>query len=520
MRPKATTTMAVGRLLKNAAIRFRDKEALCCVTTGRRFSFLELNERANRLANGLMSLGLKKGDMVAFLITNRAEIVDTYFAIGKTGVVGLPLNYRLIGKEIVQMMAMTGAKVLIFEDAFAKVAGLVREQLPEVKTFIGIGKGIPDFALDYDKFIADASPDEPKVEITEEDDYYMNLTSGTTGLPKSYMLTHYNNAGGILDATMMFKVTEDDSVLVVFPMFGRVGYVWMAAAIYNGARHVIMNFEPRKALEIIGTEKITITNWVPPMATFVLSVPDFDKFDLSSLRALVFAGAAFPTPLQEQVRKRITPNIYEFYGLQETAIIVNASTKDKAKNPASIGKVSPWAELRIVDAFGNDVPVGTTGEIIAKAMGGTTQYFKNEKQTAETFKNGWCHTGDLGYLDKEGYVYISGRVKDMIVTGGQNVFSAEVENILIAHPAVADCAVIGLPDEKWGEAVTAVIIKKAGSEVTSEEVIAFCRKEMAGFKIPKNIIWHEGQLPRTPTGKVQKYILVDMYSKQDVPARK
>jgi acyl-CoA synthetase (AMP-forming)/AMP-acid ligase II len=513
MIPKATTTMAVGRLLKNAAIRYRDKEALYCVPTGRRFSFLELNERANRLANGLTDLGLKKGDMVAFLIMNRAEIVDTFFAIGKTGLVGLPLNYRLIGKEIVKMMALTDAKVLIFEDAFAKVAELVRQQLPEVKTYIGIGKGIPDFALDYDKFISNASPDEPKIEIREEDDYYMNLTSGTTGLPKAYMLTHYNNAGGILDVTMMFRVTEDDTALIVFPMFGRVGYVWMGAAIYNGARHVIMNFEPRKALEIIEAEKVTISNWVAPMATFALSVPDFDKFDLSSLRGLVFAGAAFPTPLQEQVRKKITPNIYEFYGLQETAIIVNASTKDKIKKPASIGKVSPWAEVRIVDASGNDVPAGTTGEIIARAIGGTTAYYKNEKQTAETFKNEWCYTGDLGYLDEEGYVYLSGRVKDMIVTGGQNVFSAEVENILVSHPAVADCTVIGLPDDKWGEAVTAVIVKKAGSEVTKEDIITFCKQEMAGFKVPKNIIWHEGQLPRTPTGKVQKYILVEMYSK-------
>ena len=514
MEPKATGTMAVGRLLKNAAIRYRDKEALYCSTTGRRFSFLELNERTNRLANGLISLGLKKGDMVAFLITNRAEIVDTYFAIGKTGLVGLPLNYRLIAKEIVQMMALTDSKILIFENTFAKVAEVVKQQLPSVKTFIGIGEGIPDFALDYDKFISKSSPVEPSVEIKEEDDYYMNLTSGTTGLPKSYMLTHYNNAGGILDATMMFKVTEDDSVLIVFPMFGRVGYVWMGAAIYNGARHVIMNFDPKKALEIIQNEKITISNWVAPMATFILSVPEFDKFDLSSLRALVFAGAAFPTPLQEQVRKRITPNIYEFYGLQETAIIVNAGIKDKIKKPASIGKVSPWAEIRIVDTSGNDLPAGATGEIIARAMGGTTSYYKNEKQTKETFKNGWCHTGDLGYLDEEGYIYLSGRIKDMIVTGGQNVFSAEVENVLISHPAVADCTVIGLPDEKWGEAVTAIIVKKPGVEVTEDDMVAFCKKEMAGFKVPKRIIWFEGPIPRTPTGKVTKYVLVEKYSKQ------
>ncbi|MGZ6230169.1 MAG: class I adenylate-forming enzyme family protein [Syntrophales bacterium] len=514
MEPKATGTMAVGRLLKNAAIRYRDKEALSCLTSGRRFSYLELNERTNRLANGLMDLGLKKGDMVAFLMTNRSEIVETFFAIGKTGLVGLPLNYRLIAKEIVPMITLTDAKILIFEDTFTNVAEYVRQQLPGIKTYIGIGKGIPEFALDYEKLISNSSPNEPNVEIREEDDYYMNLTSGTTGLPKSYMLTHYNNAGVIIDMTTMFKVTEDDVVMTVFPMFGRVGYAWMGSAIYNGAKHVIMNFEPKKALETIQSEKVTISNWVPPMANFVLSIPELDKFDLSSLRALVFAGAAFPTPLLEQVRKRICPNIYEYYGLQETAIIINGSIKDKMKKPASIGKVSPWAEVRIVDLSGNDVPTGTVGEVIAKALTGTTAYYKNKEMTKTTFKDGWCHTGDLGYFDEEGYFYISGRIKDMIVTGGQNVFSAEVENVLIAHPAVADCTVIGLPDEKWGEAVTAVIVKKTGVEVTEADIIAFCKKEMAGFKIPKNIIWHEGQLPRTPTGKVTKYVLVEKYSKQ------
>lgn len=514
MRAKAMETMAVGRLLKNAAIRYRDKEALYCVTTGRRFSFLELNERTNRLANGLMKLGLKKGDMVAFLITNRSEIVETFFTLAKTGLLGLPLNYRLIAKEIVQMMALTDAKVLIFEDTFSKVAEHVRKQLPGVGKFIGIGKAIPDFALDYDKLLSGSSADEPTAEIREEDYSYMNLTSGTTGLPKSYMLTHYNNATGIVDMTMMFSVTEDDVVMIVFPMFGRVGYCWMGCSIYTGARQVIMNYEPKKVLETIQSERVTISNWVAPMASFILSTPEFDKLDLSSLRALVFAGAAFPVQLQELVRKKITPNIYEFYGLQETGIIVYANPRDKIKKPASIGKVATWTEFRIVDPLGNDVPAGTSGEIIAKNTYGTTEYYKNEEKTKETFKNGWCYTGDLGYLDEEGYMYISGRVKDMIVTGGQNVYSAEVENVLIGHPAVADCTVIGLPDEKWGEAVTAVIVKKAGSEITKEDIITFCKQEMAGFKVPKNIIWHEGQIPRTPTGKVTKYVLVEKYSKK------
>ena len=328
------------------------------------------------------------------------------------------------------------------------------------------------------------------------------------------MLNHYNNATLVNDVTTMFRVTEDDVVLTVFPMFGRVGYAWLSTAIYNGTEHIIMNFEPKKVLEIIQSKKVTISNWVPAMATFVLSEPELAKYDLSSLRGLVFAGAAFPVSLQEKVRLRICPNLYEYCGLQETAMIVNASPKDKIKKPASQGKVSPWAEVRIVDSSGNDVPTGAVGEIIAKTLPGITSYYKNEEQTKETFKKGWCHTGDLGYFDEEGYLYLSGRIKDMIVTGGQNVFSAEVENLLISHPAVADCTIIGLPDKKWGEAITAVIVRKSGIEVTDDDIIDFCKKEMAGFKVPKKIIWYEGQIPRTPTGKVTKYVLVEKYSKQ------
>ncbi|MCX5832971.1 MAG: AMP-binding protein [Deltaproteobacteria bacterium] len=514
MEPKATTSMAVGRLLKNAAIRYRDKEAVCCVTTGKRVSYLRLNERVNRLADRFLKMGFKKGDMVAFVLSNRVEIIETFFAIGKIGLVGLPLNYRMTAKEIVQMVIHAEAKALIFETAYTKIAEAVRQQVPSVKTFVGLGGQIPEIALDYEKLIADGSPVEPEIEIKEEDDYYLNLTSGTTGLPKSYMLTHYNNALVIIDMTMMFHVREDDVALIVFPIFGRVGFAWMGAAIYNGAKIVTMNFEPKRVLEVIQAEKVTISNWVATMAQFVLAVPDLEKYDLSSLRGLVFAGAAFPIPVQEQVKKRICKTLYEFYGLQETAIIINASPADKERKPASQGKVSPWNEVRIVDSSGKDVPTGTIGEIIAKSTSGTSAYYKNPQKTKETFKNGWCHTEDLAYFDEEGYLFIAGRTKDMIVTGGQNVFAADVENTLMAHPAVADCAVIGLPDEKWGEIVAAVIVKKPDVAVKDEDIVAFCKGEISGFKIPKRIIWSEGNIPRTPTGKVQKFVLVDKYSKK------
>ncbi|MBN2569318.1 MAG: AMP-binding protein [Deltaproteobacteria bacterium] len=410
------------------------------------------------------------------------------------------------------MMDHAGSKALIYDTMFSEAASMVKKELTNVTTIIGFGDNIPDYALSYEELVEKSANGEPNEEIDEENAYYMNLTSGTTGLPKSYFLTHYNNAGGIIDVTTMFRVTKDDVILTVFPMFGRVGYAWSAAEIYNGAKNVIVNFDPKIVLELISSEKVTISNWVPAMANFILSIPELETYDMSSLRALVFAGAVFPSAMQTAVKEHLCPNIYEFYGLQETGMIINADLDDKEKSQGSIGKTSPWADVRIIDAFGNDVPSGTVGEIIARALSATSAYFKNEEQTKETFKDGWVYTGDLGYVDEEGYIFLSGRTKDMIVTGGQNVFSVEVENVLMTHPSVADCSVIGLPDDTWGEAVTAVIVRNPEEKISEGEIIAYYKGKIAGFKVPKRIIWMEGKLPRTPTGKVQKYMLVEEFT--------
>lgn len=513
MNGKAIETMAVGRLMKSAAIRFRDKEALYCEPTGRRFTYVQLNERTNRLANALRGVGFTKGNVIAFLSKNRAEVMETFYANAKSGFLGLPLNYRLANKEIIHLLELYEAKALIFENDFIEVAQEARLQLPGIKKYIIIGDEAPDFALEYEALIAESSPMEPEIKVTEDDASYLNLTSGTTGLPKGYILSHYSNANVVIDFNILFNITKDDVVLTVFPMVGRVAFAWGGVSLYVGARQVVMNFEPRKVLEVIQSEKVTISNWVAAMANFILGIEDLHNYDVSSLRGLVFAGSPFPVALQESVRQHICSNLFEYYGLQETAVVCCASPKDKVRKPASIGKITPWSELRIVDDTGADVSTGEKGEIIVKTVSSTTSYYKNENETIKAFRNGWFHTGDLGYLDDEGYIYISGRCKDMIVTGGQNVFAAEVENVLVKHLAVQDCAVIGLPDEKWGEAITAVIGKKPDTAVTEEEIVTFCKGEIAGFKVPKRVIF-EHQIPRTPTGKTTKYVLVDKYSKK------
>jgi len=298
---KATGTMAVGNMAKIAAIRYGEREALVCTSTGRRYSFKQINERVNRLANGLMGMGLRKGDTAAFLCTNRAEIVEIYFALAKIGVVGIPLNYRLAPAEMIDLMVHCEAKAFLFDIPFFEVAGKVRTELSRIEHFVGLGD-CPDFAVKYEELLAGSPAGEPDVEVFEEDNQYMNLTSGTTGIPKSYFLTHYNNATAVSVLSCLVDLKKSDVILTVFPMFGRVGFAWTAGGILSGAKNVIMNFNPQQVLEIIQNEKVTVTNWVPTMASFILMVPELGKYDLSSLRGIVYAGSALP-PRSSRKRK-------------------------------------------------------------------------------------------------------------------------------------------------------------------------------------------------------------------------
>jgi fatty-acyl-CoA synthase len=296
-------------------------------------------------------------------------------------------------------------------------------------------------------------------------------------------------------------------------MFGRVGFAWTAAGICTGAKSVIHNFNPQQVLELIGKEKITITNWVPTMAIFVLAVPELEKYDLSSLRGIVYAGSVLPPKVYEETIQRLCPNIYEYYGLQETGALVAMGPEEKKRKPHSVGQSLFFGDVRIIDPQGKDVPEGEVGEIIGRHPATTAGYYKNEEKTKETFRDGWFHTGDLGRFDEEGFLYISGRTKDMIISGGQNVFAVEVENLLLTHPAVADCTVIGLPHDTWVEMVTAVLVKRPGVEASDDDITQFCKEKIAGFKVPKRIIWVDA-IPRTATGKVTKFVLVEQYSKK------
>ena len=502
----------VGNVMVTAAARYGDREAFYCSSTGRRLSFNEINTRTNRLANALLSLGLKKGDTVAFLCTNRVETVEIFFALAKTGLLGVPLNYRLSATEIAELMVSMGAIGLIYDGCFAQTVEQIKPELPDNAYWIGIDDHSPLPSHDYEVFVQQGSAEEPDVEIAEEDPYYYNLTSGTTGIPKAYLLTQYNNATVIPFFNAM-DLSSKDTVLTVFPMFGRVGFAWILGTLAVGARNVLHSFDVNKVPELIDVENVTMINLVPTMAHMLLNGPGLEKHNLSSLRGLVFAGSPLPASVREATQTRICPNLYEFYGMQETGVLVLSTPNDKTSKPESVGKPILFAEVRIVDADGNTMPHGEIGEIVGRTPTTVFEYYQSPEKSAETFRNGWLHTGDLGKFDAEGYLYVCGRIKDMIISGGQNVHSSEVEETIISCPGVADCTVIGLPDDCWGERVAALVITDAGHNLSGDSIMAYCRERLAGFKIPKQVIFTDEPFPLTATGKVTKYVLVKKYSR-------
>lgn len=515
MTQRALGKMLVGNIIVTAAARVPHKVAFFCAGTGRRFTFRQVNERCNRLANALTRLGLAKGDVVAFLCSNRAEMPEIYFALAKSGIVGIPLNYRLAPAEMVELMRAMGARALIYEARFEACALYVQEHLLDLRYYVVIGAAAGRRGVEYEALLAQVAPDEPQAVIDEGDAYYFNLTSGTTGLPKSYSLTQFNNSTvGIFGVA--FEMNRQDVVLTAFPVFGRVGVAWLLTSVVHGIANILTNFEPAEVLRLIQQERVTIFNVVPTMAAMLLASDQLPATDLSSLRAIVFAGSPLPASIREQTMLRLCSNIYEYYGMQETGVLVYSTPEDRDLRPDSVGRAALFSEVRIVDPDGQDVAVGEIGEIIGRSPATVTSYFQNPEKTAETFRAGWVHTGDLGSRDADGFLYIRGRKKDMIITGGQNVHAAEVEELLLRHDAVADCAVIGLPHDLWGEQVVAVVVTKLSAVTDAEALQAFCRISLAGFKTPKKWHFQTAPLPRTATGKVQKFILVEKYGQATI----
>jgi len=495
---------------------YPDKVAFCEISTGRQWTFKEHNEVVNKLCNALYGLGLEKGDRVAVLAGDLIEYCQIAM-VCKAGLIYVPVNWRLTGSEAAYIISESGAKVLFVDEDHVDTVRSIKQDIPGVKHVICINAS-PGDMINYYDFIASASPEDPGVDVVETDILGLVYTSGTSALPKGVVHTHKNalEIGRLQVREPTYR--NDDTFLGVLPLFHVAMLNLQFTKYMIGTTQYIMRYETKAVLETLEKYRITTFQAVPTMVINMTEHPDRPKYDLSSLRILVYVGSAMPAEAAKRAWKAFGPVLYQVYGTTEGggtilkpedhAKALSDSSKEHILNSA--GKPILGCVVKILDDNGDEMPVNTMGEICIRTKTTVEKYWNKPEETAETFRDGWFHTGDMGRMDEEGYMYIMDRKKDIIVSGAENISARDVENTIYTHPAVLECAVIGVPSEKWGEEVKVIIVPRRGMTVTPEEIIEFCRDKMAGYKRPKSAeIWKE--LPKNPSGKILKREIRAMY---------
>jgi acyl-CoA synthetase (AMP-forming)/AMP-acid ligase II len=502
-----------------------DKTAI--VFEGNRYTFSQLNERVNRLSNGLLKLGVKKDERIAFLQVNCNQCVETYFAVAKAGAIYLPLNFRAKEKELSYMLNTAEATTIVVGERYIPMIQSIQPECKDLKNIIAIEKKHDDM-LYYEDIIASSSADEVVTEIDDNDTTMLMYTAGTTGFPKGVMLSHNSFSVYMLEnVTPPDPEAEERNILTV-PLYHVAGIQAMMAAIYGG-RTLVMErqFDPEEWMTLVETEKANRAMMVPTMLKQLLDHENFKKHDLSSLKVITYGAAPMPIPV---IRKALEEfpgvSFINAFGQTETASTITAlgpedhvltgtpeEVEKKLQRLTSIGKPMADIEMKVIDDDGNTLAPGEVGEILARGPRVMSGYWKDEEKTAKTIdKDGWVHTGDVGYVDEDGYYFLAGRSSDMIIRAGENISPEELENAIREIPAVEDVAVIGVPDETWGEEPRAVIITKKGQKITEEEVMEHCRQKLASFKRPRTVVFAD-ELPRNPLGKLIKKEIREKYGK-------
>lgn len=496
------------------------------VFEGKRFTFSELNERANRLANALMGLGVEKGDRVAILQINCNQYVEAYYGAAKLGAIFVPLNFRAKREELVHMLNHSESSALLVGERYVELVDSMRPELPLMKHYITLDSK-QEGMLDYEELLAEASDEEVFTDIGDDDITILMYTAGTTGLPKGVPLTHNSFSVYVMENVSPADLEIEETNLLTMPLYHVAGMQAVFAATYGGRTLAMMRqFEVNEWLETVQQEKANRAMLVPTMLKRVIDHPDLNKYDLSSLKVITYGAAPMPF---EVIKKAISifpgVNFINAFGQTETAStittlgpddhVIEGTEEEKEKKlrrlTSSIGRPMSDIEMKVIDETGNDVPPGEVGEIVARGPRVMSGYWKDAEKTAKTIdKDGWLHTSDMGYVDEEGYFYLAGRGDDMIIRGGENISPEEVENVLYAHPAVEEAAVIGVPSEEWGQEPKAIVALKEGNTATADELMEFCRERLASFKRPRSVVFID-ELPRTSTGKILKRILREQY---------
>ncbi|MCX7069630.1 MAG: long-chain-fatty-acid--CoA ligase [Gammaproteobacteria bacterium] len=501
----------LGDIPRHYASQTPEKPALIDQTGATSWS--ALNERSNRIAHALLALGVTSGARVAFLGKNTARYFELLFGVNKAAAALLPLNWRLAVPEMAAIIEDADPIVLVADHEYAETARSIAKASRESCRTIILDNASPERS-ELDALMREAPATDPVIEINPWQTAILMYTSGTTGKPKGVQLSHQGTLFLRLCEHLetSFRYDADDVMLTVMPLFHAMGTSLSLQALYNGVPVAIYPMpEPGELLRLIARDRPTVLPLVPTVIQMLLNHPEAANADFSSVRVVIYAGSGIAPHTLTRALNEIKCDFIQFYGATETACGItflrpadhNVRNETRLK---SCGSTLPLIEIKVADADGNEVPVGTVGEFLIRSPSLTTGYFRQPEVTAAAFKEGWYRSGDGGYRDAEGYLYIVDRVKDMIVSGGENVYSTEVEQAIHRLPGVQMCAAVGLPDPKWGERVVAVIVKDPTADISPDQVISHCRNLIAGYKIPKQVEFVES-LPITSSGKVMKRAL-------------
>jgi len=513
----------LGEILRVHAKSFSQKSAVMD-WRGETRTYSELDSRTNMLANSLLGMGLRKGDRLAVMLYNCVEFVEICCACAKIGVVVVTVNWRFIGREVEFVLNDSDAKVLILDEEFIDCVNSVRSNLQNISEegFILVGQATPPGFIKYRSLVEGSSNSKTQVKVDIKDTWFQIYTSGTTGIPKGVVRSHESYIAFYLINAVEFGFSQDDKGMIVMPLYHVNSTFYGLLFLYIGATLFVgpdRGFDAVQLLRAIDEKKVTFTSLIPTHYHLILNVPDSvrEKFDLSSMRSFLCSSAPVRSKIKKEILKCFPAvKLYEAYGSTEAGLVTILRPEDQLRKLGSMGRECLGTDLiRILDKNGKDVPVGEVGELYSSGPMMFNEYYKMPEKTRDSFRGDLFTARDMVKRDEDGYYYIIDRKDNMIITGGEHVYPSEVEEIISRHPKIFDAAVIGVPDERWGEAVKAIVILKDGAESTEKEIIEWCREEMAGFKKPKSIeFMTEAEIPRTSTGKILHRKLRERYGNQ------
>jgi len=488
------------------------------VSGAKRFTYAQFGERCERLANALPRHGIQPGDRVAYLSFNNHQLIEGYYGVPMARATVMPLNVRLTPAELTGILNHAGARMLIFENDFAPLVEILRKSCPSIERYVTVDEKVPAADMLYEELIATGQPE--RVDYTTFDENSIAelfYTSGSTGTPKGVMLTHRTLYLHGLSVATTYNPEEDSVELHTIPLFHANGWGRPQTAAMLGLKQVMVRrFEPTTVFRLIQEERTTAMSVVPTMANALLNAPDLGQYDCSSMKHIFIGGAAASEELIDRMERAFGCRVYGGYGLTETAPVATSARDkstvqfkdeaDRIRHRSMAGWPLPANEIRVVDLNMRDVPrdMKAIGEVVIRGDNVMDGYYKEPEGTAAVMTGAWLHTGDMAVWDEENYIHIVDRKKDIIISGGENISSIEVEKAIFAHPSVFECAVVSAPDTKWGEIPVAFVVVKPGAHLTQPELCTFLEQRIAKFKMPRAIEFVEDALPKTGTGKIVK----------------